>query len=106
MSQQSEAAEATYARLSKDCVSLASIVRDLRTQWGDAHEVASVHRFAQEVAACLLHKIDVEVGDIRNGIFELWPLDPWDVADLIEKDLMSMSVFYENEGNFVFRKKA
>lgn len=105
MSQQSEKADRIYACLARDRVALASIVQEVRISWGSSHGVAEVHSFVQEVVACLLREADVEVGDIRKEKFEPWSLDPWDAADLIEKELSSAKAFYEDETNWVFRRK-
>ena len=66
MSQQSDLADGFYARLSTCPVAAAQLVRELRSRWGAGHGLGSVHGFVREVATCLLHHDDVEVGDVRG----------------------------------------
>ena len=77
MSQQGDLADGFYARLSTCPVAAAQLVRELRSRWGAGHGVGSVHGFVREVATCLLHHDDVEVGDVRGGQFVSWSLPAW-----------------------------
>jgi hypothetical protein len=106
MSQQSDMADAVYARLSSGPVAAAQLVRELRSRWGPEHGVGSVHGFVREVVTCLLHHDDVEIGDISGGQFEPWLLPPWDADERIEEELMAMDGFLDDESHYVFRKRA
>jgi hypothetical protein len=105
MSQQSDMADFVYSRLSKEPVPAAYLVRDLRRRWGSEHDAGSVHGFVREVATCLLHHDDVEVGDIAAGRFVPWMLEPWDASDKIDAELMAMQSFLNDDDKYVFRKK-
>jgi hypothetical protein len=105
MSQQSEMADAAYQRMMEGPLPMAHLVRELRQAWGEQHGVLSVHGFVREVATCLLHHDDVEVGDVEAGRFVGWKLEPWDANDKIDRDLMSMASFLEDESRCVFRRK-
>jgi hypothetical protein len=105
MSQQSDMADIVYSRLSKGPVPASHLVRELRDRWGTEHGVPSVHGFIREVATCLLHHDDVEVGDFSGGRYVSWTLDPWDADHRIDRELMSMDSFLEDESRYVFRKK-
>ena len=105
MSQQSDMADVVYSRLSTEPVSAAHLVRELRSRWGVEHGVGSVHGFVREVATCLLHHEDVEVGDVSGGAFVPWPLQSWDADDKIDADLMAMDTFLEDKSHYVFRKR-
>ena|SRR6266850_8147298 len=105
MSQQSDIADNVFSRLSKSPVPMAHLVRELRSCWGAEHGVASVHRFIQEVATCLLHHEDVELGNVNDGQFVSWRLDPWDADAKIDRELMSLAAFLEDERRYVFRKR-
>jgi len=105
MSHQSDKAEIVYERLSTGPVATADLVHELRSQWGAEHGVASVHGFVREVVTLLLLHEDVEVGEIRAGIFVPWSLTSWDADDKIEADLMAMRTFLDDESQYVFRKR-
>jgi hypothetical protein len=106
MSQQSDMADVVYGRLSTEPVSVAHMVRELRTRWGVEHGVGSVHGFVREVVTCLLSHDDVEVGDISAGRFVPWTLELWEADDKIDAELMAMESFLEDEDRYVFRKRA
>jgi hypothetical protein len=105
MSQQSDMADAVYRRLSSEPVAAAHLVRELRSRWGVEHGVGSVHGFVREVATCLLHHDDVEVGDVTAGRFVPWQLASWDADERIDAELMAMDLFLEDESKYVFRKR-
>jgi hypothetical protein len=105
MSQQSDMADAVYGRLSIGPVAVAHIVRELRSGWGAEHGVGSVHGFVREVATCLLHHDDVEVGDLKAGTFVSWQLPAWDADHRIDSELMAMRMFLDDETRYVFRKR-
>jgi hypothetical protein len=104
-SQQSDMADYVYLRLGKEPVSVACLVLEFRNRWGAEHGVASVHGFIREVAACLLHHDDVEVGDVTSGRFVSWQLAPWEANDRIDAELMAMDKFLDDGDKYVFRKK-
>ncbi|MBE0543193.1 MAG: hypothetical protein IH623_17755 [Verrucomicrobia bacterium] len=105
MSQQSDMADAVYHRLSSQSVVAAHLVRELRSRWGVEHGIGSVHGFVREVATCLLHHEDVEVGDMQAGTFVPWALPQWDADDKIDAELMAMETFLDDENRYVFRKR-
>ena len=51
----------------------------------------------REVATCLLHHNEVEVGDMRYGGFVRWPFPPWDADEKIGAELMAMDAFLDDE---------
>lgn len=106
MSQQSETANVVFERLESAPFPLACLVRELRAKWGVAHEIPSVHRFVCEVATCLLRRDDVEVGDLEEGKFVPWRIEPYDAEGKIDDELMAMTAFLDDEARYVFRKKA
>jgi hypothetical protein len=105
MSQQSDMADVVYRRLSSEPVSAAHLVRELRSRWGVEHGVGSVHGFVREVATCLLHHDDVEVGDVTAGRFVPWQLESCDADEKIDAELMAMDLFLDDESKYVFRKR-
>ncbi len=104
MSDQSDMADSVYDRLSSQPVPAAHLVRELRRLWGSDFGVRSVHGFVREVATCLLHHNDVEVGDMTAGRFVPWRLPPWDADERIDAELMAMNSFLDDEDKYVFRK--
>ena len=105
MSQQSDMADAVYKRLQEGPVSAATLVRDLRKRWGAEFRASSVHGFVREVATCLLHRDDIEVGHIEEGRFIAWNLEPWDADRRIDKEFIAMDHFLDDETQYVFRIK-
>ena len=67
--------------------------------------MSSVHGFVREVAACLLHYDDVEVGDIESGKFVAWNLEACDADERIDSELMAMDDFLADDTRYVFRRK-
>jgi hypothetical protein len=106
MSQQSDTADAVCERLNSAPFPLAYLVRELRSTWGEDHTVPSVHGFVREVATCLLHNGDFEVGDLQAGRFVPWQLDPWAADERIDRELMGMTAFLDDEARYIFRKKS
>jgi hypothetical protein len=96
-------AEDVYRRLHSQPVAAAHLVAELRDRWGVEHGVGSVHGFVREVATCLLHRDDVEVGDVAGGSFFPWTLEPWDADERIDRELMAMDSFLEDHSKYVFR---
>ncbi len=104
MSLQSDMADGVYGRLSEGPIAAADLVRELRRRWGAEHGVLEVHGFVREVATCLLWRGDVDVGDMKDGRFVSWTLEP-DAADSrIDEELMSMDAFLEDLSRYVFQK--
>jgi hypothetical protein len=104
-SQQSEMVDRVYRRLADFPVSAAEIVLELRTKWGPTHNVGEVHRFVEEVAACVLRHDDVEVGDTRDGEFRSLRLEPWDAHAKLAEELLAMNTFLDDKERYVFRKR-
>jgi hypothetical protein len=105
MSQQSDMADVAYQRVRSAPLPIAHLVRELRGKWGADFGVSSVHGFIREVVYCLLVHDDVLVGDIAEGRFVAWALEPSAVDQKIDRDLMSMSTFLDDETRYVFQKK-
>jgi hypothetical protein len=106
ISQQSEMADRVYQRLAQAPVSAAELVQELHAKWGPEHGVGEVHGFVEEVACCLLHHEDVDVGDMHDGQFVSWGLEPWYARDRIERELLAMNTFLDDTQRFVFQRKA
>ena len=105
MSDQSDLAEIVHDRLTAGPVPIAELVRELRIRWGTDHRVPAVHGFLCEVATCLLRRGDIEVGDVTDGRFVSWSIDPWDADARIYAELMAMETFLQDDCRYVFRRK-
>jgi hypothetical protein len=103
MSQQSDMADEVYHRLAQSEVSAAELVQELRRTWGPGHSVGQVHRFVEEVAACLLRD-DVELGDRIEGRFVPCRFEPWDPHFKLQQELMAMDTFFDDQERYVFRR--
>jgi hypothetical protein len=104
MSQQSDMAERVYGQLAHSDVSAAEFVQELRDRWGPEHGAPEVHRFVEEVAACVLQHDDAEVGDIRDGRFTGWRLEAWDAHAKLAQELLAMDTFLDDKKRYVFRR--
>src|SRR5438132_9940643 len=103
MSQQSDMADSVYSRLSEGPVPAAHLVRELRDRWGGEHGVSEVHGFVREVATCLLWRGDVDLGDLKEGRFVSWSLEPEVANTRVDEELMSVDVFLEDQSRYVFQ---
>src|SRR5437660_3143590 len=103
ISQQSEIADRVYRHLAHSALSAAELVHELRRKWGPEHGVGEVHRFVEEVAACLLRD-DVELGDIIDSRFAAWRLEPWDAHFKLQQELLAMDAFLDDKERYVFRR--
>jgi hypothetical protein len=103
MSEQSDMADEVYNRLAHSDVSTAELVQELRRKWGREHGVGEVHRFIEEVAACLLRD-DVELGDVIDSRFAPWRLEPWDAHFKLQQELLAMDCFLDDPDHYVFRR--
>ena len=93
MSQQSDMADTVYERLARSDVAAADLVQELRARWGPEHNAPEVHRFVEEVAACILHHDDVEIGDMHDERFSAWRLEPWEAHDKFARELVALDTF-------------
>ena len=105
MSHQSDMADRVYDQLAQSEVSAAELVQELRSKWGLEHRAPEVHRFLEEVVACILHHDDVEVGEIRDGRFSAWRLEPCESRDKIARELLALDTFLDEKTQYVFRKR-
>lgn len=99
-------ADGVLRRLESGPVPAADLVGEVRKRWGPEHEVSAVHGFVREVATCLLWTCQVEVGELEEGRYSAWPLEPEDADERIELELMAMDAFLVDRAIVVFRKKA
>jgi hypothetical protein len=104
MSEQSDVAEAVYGRLGRGLVSTAQIAREVRNRWGADHGFMAVHGFVREVGTCLLFRGDVQVGDLKDGVFSAWNLGPDEADAKLSDELMSLDSFIDDDSRYVFRK--
>src|SRR5690606_34889326 len=93
MSDQSDMAEVVGRRLESAPVPVADIVQEVRMRWGPEHGVSAVHGFVREVATCLLWSGEVEVGDVKDGVYRTWRIEPEDADARLEAELLMMSDF-------------
>src|SRR4029077_10841585 len=103
MSQQSDMADEVYHRLAHFDVSVSELVQELRRKWGPGRGVGEVHRFVEEVAACLLRD-DVELGDVIDGRFTSWGLEPGDAHFRLQQELLARDSFLDDSDHNVFRR--
>ena len=105
MSQQSEFADSVYHRVRLGPVDVASLVGEISARWGAGHSIGSVHLFVVEAIYCLLPRGDIDVGEIKEGRFVSWDIDPMDAFDRIDSGLTPRSLAFADHGKFVFKVK-
>lgn len=102
---ENDMAHAIYAKLIDGPISVADLVRELRLQWNETHEVSEIHVFVRDVVKLLLLHPDVEAGNIHEGRFV--PLDVWfpSAEEQIDSVLRSNDKLWDDGARFVFRRK-
>jgi hypothetical protein len=98
-------AEIICGRLREARFFAAILVRELRQRWGPNHDVLEVHHFVREVVCCLLWHDDIEVGELRHGIFVPWNLDSEESYDRFDQEVMAMDTFLDEDDRYVFQMK-
>lgn len=93
-----------HERAVKGSLTLATIVAELRAAW-PGEPAAVVNPAALEVATDLLHRSDVEAGEIVGGSFRSLALPPWAVNQRIRADVLASKDFFQDADRYVFRKK-
>ena len=101
---QDAAAGGYHDRVVKGPLALATIVAEMRAAW-PGESVKVVNHAALEVAGDLLHRSDVEAGEVVGGAFRPFPLPPWAVNQRIRADVLASRDFFQDADRFVFRKK-
>lgn len=104
MSQQSEMADVVRRRLDAGPISVASLVTELRIRWGSEHSPAEVHFFVSEVVHSLLWGGEVRLGEMQDGVFVSWAIEPWDAVERLEKELGALDGFLEDNGCYVLSR--
>jgi hypothetical protein len=104
MSQQSDMADKIYLSLEGGPVPVADLVVELRERWGTEHGAGEVHAFVDEVAACLLWRGDVDIGDFVEGAFNSWGLEPDYSHQKLEHMLDQQEDYFSDRTLCVFKK--
>jgi hypothetical protein len=92
-----------HDRVLKEPLPLATIVAEMRAAWpGESATV--VNHAALEVATDLLHRNDVEAGEIVKGSFRPLALPPWAASQRIRTDLLASRDFFQDPERYVFRR--
>lgn len=95
---------AAYERTKSGPLSLATVVKELREAW-PKENIPVVHSAALEVGTALLHRGDIEVGEMVDGKFVPSPNAPWQTNEQMQSDLKDTSTPFENDRRYIFRRK-
>jgi hypothetical protein len=98
-------ADLVYGRICSGPVPAALLTNEIRLKWGTQHPAASVNLFVREVASCLLHREDVDVGDVSEAMFVSWNLEPWAADEKVGALLMSARHDFHDSQHVVFAIK-
>lgn len=101
---QDASAGAFYERTASGPLAFATIVAEMRAAW-PAENATLVHQSALQVAADLLHRRDVEVGEVVGGAFNRSQLPPWAMSEKIRSDVLASPGFFRDADRYVFRRK-
>jgi len=71
-------------------------VREMREAW-PGQSVAAIHTTALEVGTALLHRGDIEIGELVNGKFVPTKSAPWQANERMVSDLKASKDLFENE---------
>lgn len=101
---QDAAAGGYHERVMKSSLPLSTIIAEMRAAWPGASATV-VNHAALEVATDLLHRSDVEAGEIVDGSFHPLALPPWAVNQRIRADLLAARDFFQDSDRYVFRRR-
>lgn len=97
-------AGAPYDRTALGPLPLATILREMQQAW-PRETVARIHEAGLEVGTALLHRSDVEVGELVDGKFAPYPGPSWHINALMVSEIKSSATLFDNEHRYVFRRK-
>lgn len=97
-------AGAYYDRTAHGPLPLAAIIRDMRREWPKESNFA-IHHAALEVGGGLLHRSDIEAGELREGKFVPFDAPSWHVHRSMMDEVKASLGLYDNEHAYVFRRK-
>jgi hypothetical protein len=93
-----------YERTKSGPLSLAAMVKEMRDAW-PAENISLVHTAALEVATALLHRSDIEAGELVDGKFVPYQFSRWHLNELMTSEVGASSVPFDNQRIYVFRRK-
>lgn len=97
-------AGAFYDRTAHAPLPLAVILRELQQEWPKA-SAALVHHAGLEVGTALLHRSDIEAGEILDGKFVPLESPPWHINEMMIAEVRASPALFDNERKYVFRRK-
>lgn len=83
---------------------LAAVIREMRTEW-PTMSLALIHSAALEVGTALLHRSDIEAGEMIEGKFVPSPFPPWHINERMIAEVTASPTLFENDKTYVFRRK-
>jgi hypothetical protein len=101
---QDASAGAFYDRTGTGPLPLAAVVKEFREAW-PKENISLIHTAALEVGTALLHRSDIEVGELVGGKFVPSPDAPWQTNEQMRAHLKDASAPFENDQLYVFRRK-
>lgn len=93
-----------YERTAVAPLALATVAREMRTAWPH-HSIGVINGAALEVGTALLHRSDIEVGELVGGIFVPAEAARWTVNQQMIAEIEGAPALYQNEHAYVFRRK-
>jgi hypothetical protein len=102
--EQDPSAGAFYDRTGTGPLPLAAVVQEFRAAW-PKENITLIHTAALEVGTALLHRSDIEIGEMIGGKFVPSPDAPWQTNEQMRSELSHASKPFENDRRYVFRRK-
>jgi hypothetical protein len=93
-----------YERTKSGQLSLATMVKEIREAW-PKENISLVHTAALEVATALLHRSDIEVGELVDGKFVPSKSPPWHDNERMLSEIQHSADLFQNDHVYVFRRK-
>jgi hypothetical protein len=93
-----------YDRTLRGPLPLATVVKDFHDEWPSG-SVSMIHFAALEVGTALLHRGDIEVGEMVGGKFVPVSSPAWEINRRMIDELRHSPILFGNMEVYVFRRK-
>ena len=93
-----------YERTKSGPLPLATVVKEMREAW-PTESITVVHAAALEVGSALLHRRDMEIGELVDGKFVPSTSAPWQTNERMISAVNTSNTFFADDRIYVFRRK-
>ncbi|MEO7415362.1 MAG: hypothetical protein ABIZ81_18610 [Opitutaceae bacterium] len=104
LSLEPDASVGAYERTATGPFALATVIREFREEW-PKESIALIHWAALEVGTALLHRGDIEVGELVGGKFVPSKFPPWHTNEKMLSEIQHSPDLFGNDRVYVFRRR-